>query len=216
MSDNLLSDEPLCKRLDAVEWHNHKSYKLGDMYRGAIQALKSSNPNCCDQAAKSSNPDSCAQAANSLRELAEKLIRTVTGRELREWEEFKNMRKKLEKLREEYERNKKDETLENLLTKLDEYIELSENPPMKETIAEALGGGRGVTPEVQVEEINQAMKLMNRLQSHAHHRVDTNQDKIREELDGLIEKLKKLLLRILDSQDTTKQNIIKGILKYNE
>ena len=200
MGGNFLHDEQLCERLDAVECE----HRLGDMYRGAIQALKSSNPDCL------------SQAAHSLRELAEKLIRTVTGRKLREWEEFKNMRKKLEKLREEYEKNKKDETLENLLTKLDEYIELSENPPMKKTIAEALGGGRGVTPEVQVEEINQAMKLMNRLQSHTHHGVDTNQDKIREELDGLIEKLKKLLLRILDSQDTTKQNIIKGILKYNE
>ena len=200
MGGNFLHDEQLCERLDAVECE----HRLGDMYRGAIQALKSSNP------------DRLSQAAHSLRELAEKLIRTVTGRKLREWEEFKNMRKKLEKLREEYEKNKKDETLENLLTKLDEYIELSENPPMKKTIAEALGGGRGVTPEVQVEEIDQAMKLMNRLQSHTHHGVDTNQDKIRKELDGLIKELKKLLLRILDSQYTTKQNIIKGILEYNE
>ena len=200
----LMNDEQLCERLDAVKWRKHELHKLGDMYRGAIQALESSNP------------DRCAHAANSLRELLEKLVYHATGAEDKKDEDtrlFKSLRKDMNKLLSDYKENmNNNKTLEDLLSKLGDYLDLNEDKEstsQKERLAEALGGVHEVYYEVQKENVKLVWRFWKELNNCAHHQADLAPDYIKE----CLEKLKPLLYKILDNLPVTSK---KGTLDYSE
>ncbi len=202
MGGNFLHDEQLCERLDAVECE----HRLGDMYRGAIQALKSSNP------------DRFAQAAHSLRELVQKLVWLICGEpQVVDAGKLKEKRRGMRKVLSEYGSEVCSKSFKNLLLDLKEYLDLNDDTTRRELIARVLASGsaRGVQPEINREKVIEMDKLWRGLERHAHHPKNTDQDKIRKELIGFIKKINENLPRILDRQYATKRKPIKEIQKYD-
>ena len=198
MSNDSLDDEQLCKRLDDLKYRN---FKLGDMYRGAIQALESSSP------------DRCAQAANSLRELLEKLVCVATGTERqRGGGIFKSKRKKLQELRSQYD--EKPDILKEFFKQFDRYIELNDKMTMKDLMIKAMSGVYGVDTDTQ--NVDQVIKLLKKIQNITHHQVSCGQDEVGRELGKIIKELKVPLSIIIDNLAVTEQREIKEILEGNE
>lgn len=232
----MLSDEQLCKRLDAVEWCN---FKLVDMYRGATQALESNNP------------DRYAQAANSFRELLEKLVYIATESEWSGDSEIKALREDMKDLLSKYEDKrsctpisnnrarsklveklvwivcyikqvvKRRKIIHKLLTKLKKYLSLKNKPTRERMLAKAMYGGRGSDTKDQEKKVRQANKLWGKLNKYVHHQVNLTSDTI-EEFKSDTKKLRTVFYCILDNiqavdqKEREIQKEIKEILGHDE
>lgn len=201
MNDNDF-DEQLCKRLDAISQY----YKLGDMYRGAILVLESSNP------------DRCAQAANSLRELLEKLVHIATGEPARDTGIFTSKRKDMEKLLLKYRKNRVPDTLEKLLNNLDEYLELNNKPDTESKLTKAMGVGHGVIPEVQQEKVTDIVKIHRKLNKYVHHQGSPTPDNIKKKIGELRWEFNSIINNIqgVNQKEIEIQKEIKEILGHDE
>ena len=209
----VLTDQQL-EVLEVLKGKETEEYPLSNWYLGALYALHNHY-----------NPDRISQAAQSLRELLEKLPRVVREIDAQgSSHDFKGMRRALyerfskdkKRYAGEWKDKKVDGVLDKTLRKVDDYLELNQQPTRREGIQTAIAAFDPMVDQLG-SEIRQAKRdefynLWQILEGFAHHKSEPDIEKFEQCLSTL-ERMIFDLLAPITSQD---QHEIQSILKLSD
>lgn len=195
-------------------------YPLHHYYSGAIRVLSDVH-----------NHDRVSQAANSLRELLEKLLRSVHGDVKRAENEFAQLREEIDKSLSEYKNSQGDEWdgwvdkvidhgLDKGLVKVEHYLGLNKQPRRADWVRAAVEASYAGYTNVRGRNIEQAKEIAKRvfydLQDFTHHNHDDIDkfEKCMKEAEEIIyiileniSVIQKAIRHLLDKADKTEGDI---------
>ena len=200
------------KQRQVSEVLKHKTiddHSLGDWYLGALHALRNKH-----------NPERFSQAAQSLRELLEKLPRTIDESDAVKGEDFKGRRRGIiarwEKDKKNYSDGWKDQIITNhfdkTLRKIDSYLEKNQHPTRSEQIHGALKKRDPMNyvlgQDIQEEKRKRFADTWEQFEAFAHHRPITNE----QDFEKCLSAAEDLILDLLAPYTAPNQQTIKSVL----
>ena len=199
---------------DVLRSKETEKYPLSQWYLGALYALDNHY-----------NPDSVAQAAHSLRELLEKLPRVTQGSDVQArvpgFAEKRNIiNERVLKAKKRYPEGWKgkqiDKNLAKLLTDLEEYLDLNQQPTRREQIQQTVAiidpMVNSLDSKTQEAKRNQYYNLWGQLEGFAHHKINPDVA----EFNKCLEELENIVFDLLAPVTAQDQKGIQTILSLSD
>ena len=184
-------------------------HSLGDWYQGALYALRNRH-----------NPERFSHAAQSMRELLEKLPRTIDESAVVKGEDFKGTRRGIiarwEKDKKHYRDGWKDQIITNhfdkTLRKIDSYLEKNQQPTRQEQIHSTYKKSNPMDyvlgQDIQKEKRKRFADIWKQFEAFAHHGPLSNEKDFAKSLSAAED----LILDLLAPYTAPNQQAIKSVL----